>query len=121
MLDTVDAALARVVAEPAEVKLPENATPLDFLCAVYRDPVQPIGRRLNAAIAAAPFMHAKLTANANIDKESFAKLMEDCVRRSGRSNVIDSKTDLHNGPNAPRQIDSKANMAIGPSEGKADD
>jgi hypothetical protein len=38
-------------------------------------------------------MHAKLTVNATMDKESFAKQMEEMVRRSGRSNVIDAQAN----------------------------
>jgi hypothetical protein len=36
--------------------------PLDFLLRLMRDPQSPIARRLEAAKAAAPFLHAKLTA-----------------------------------------------------------
>jgi hypothetical protein len=80
-------------ADSESVELPEEASPLDFLTAVYRSPQQPIGRRLNAAIAAAPFMHAKLTVNATMDNESFAKQMEDMMKRSGRSCVIDATSN----------------------------
>jgi hypothetical protein len=36
--------------------------PLDFLLRLMRDPQSPIVRRLEAAKAAAPFVHAKLSA-----------------------------------------------------------
>ena len=67
--------------------MPENATPTEFLTAVYRDPGQPMGRRLTAAIAASKVVIA------NEDRNRFAALMEDCVRRSGKSNVIDAGAD----------------------------
>jgi hypothetical protein len=35
--------------------------PLDFLLRLMRDPQSPIARRLEAAKAAAPFVHAKLS------------------------------------------------------------
>jgi hypothetical protein len=36
--------------------------PLDFLLSLKRDPQSPIARRLDAAKAAAPFLHQKLSA-----------------------------------------------------------
>jgi hypothetical protein len=36
--------------------------PLDFLLRLMRDPHSPMARRLEAAKAAAPFLHPKLTA-----------------------------------------------------------
>ena len=73
------------------VELPPGASPLDFLVAVYSDSEQPFNNRLRAAVAAAPFMHPKVNVSANVDKEEFAKMMEEIGRNSGKSNVIDSK------------------------------
>jgi len=42
------------------------ATPLDLLKAVYRNPNQPIQRRIQAAIACLPFEHPRLSINANV-------------------------------------------------------
>jgi hypothetical protein len=50
---------ARIGAEA--LALPADATPVDFLSAVYRDPAQPMHRRLRAAIEAAPYLHPKLS------------------------------------------------------------
>jgi hypothetical protein len=36
-------------------------TPLEFLQSVYRDPKQPMIRRIEAAKAAAPYMHARFS------------------------------------------------------------
>jgi hypothetical protein len=43
-----------------------DATPLDFLTAVYRDAGQPMARRLKAAIAAAQYVHPKLAVMAQV-------------------------------------------------------
>jgi hypothetical protein len=73
------------------VVLPENATPLDFLRAVYCDPNHSTNRRSTAAIAAAPFVHPKLAVVANVT--SFAAQMEGLSRQRGRSNAIDAKAN----------------------------
>jgi hypothetical protein len=36
-------------------------TPLDFLCSVFRDPKQPMKRRIEAAKFAAPYVHPRLS------------------------------------------------------------
>jgi hypothetical protein len=38
-----------------------GTTPLEFLCAVYRDPKQSMTRRIEAAKAAAPYLHARFS------------------------------------------------------------
>jgi hypothetical protein len=75
------------------VELPPDASPLDFMEAVYRNPAQPIGRRLAAAIAAAPFRHPKLAVTVSAATQDFAMQMEEIARQSGRSNVIDAKAN----------------------------
>jgi hypothetical protein len=37
-------------------------SPLAFLCSVFRNPKQPMKRRIEAAKSAAPYMHARLAA-----------------------------------------------------------
>jgi hypothetical protein len=91
MLDTIDAALARVRVEiETEITVPPDASPLDFLCAVYRDPHQPMRRRMCAAEAALPFVHPKLSVNANVST-GFASRMERMMERRGLSAVIDAR------------------------------
>jgi hypothetical protein len=70
------------------VELSENASPLDFLTAVYRDPVQPMPRRMKAAEVALPFVHPKLSVVATLD--SFAAQLESMMQRQGMHTVIDS-------------------------------
>jgi hypothetical protein len=76
-----------VESEP-ELTLPPDATSLDLLQAIYRDPHQPMQRRMRAAIEALPFERPKLAVVANLN--SFGSYMEELSRRSGKSNVIDA-------------------------------
>jgi hypothetical protein len=75
--------------EPA-IAGPEAETPLDFLGAIYRDPMQPISLRLRAAIAAAPFVHPKLSVTANIN-HGLASRLERAITASGKPVVVDAK------------------------------
>jgi hypothetical protein len=90
-----------------EITLPPEATSLDFMQAIYRDPAQPMTRRMRAAVAALPFEHPKLSVNANIDNH-FADQIEEMVRRSGRSNVIGPKNGERYDTSAPLQIEAKS-------------
>ncbi|WP_426410042.1 hypothetical protein [Bradyrhizobium ganzhouense] len=81
-------ALQQIAKPDAEIELPADATSLDFLQAVYRDPQQTLPVRMRAAIAALPFERPKLAVIANVN--SFAAQMEAIARQSGRSNVIDA-------------------------------
>jgi hypothetical protein len=66
--------------------------PLDFLCALYRDPRQPMQRRMKAAIAAAPFVHPKLSVTAvTDDAEDFAARLERARARSAK--VIEARAE----------------------------
>jgi hypothetical protein len=82
-----------------EIELPADATPLDFLCAVYTNAGQPMPRRMKAAEAALPYVHPKLAVIANV--HGFADQMEALARRAGRSNVIDAPKSL------PQPADSR--------------
>jgi hypothetical protein len=79
--------------------MPENASPAEFLTAVYRDPGQPIGRRLTAAIAASKIVIA------NEDRSKFGQMMEQICRQSGKSNVIDAKANYKTPQALPIQAD----------------
>ena len=70
-----------------EIELPEGATSLHFMHAIYRDPGQPMTRRMRAAVAALPFEHPKLSVNANTNL-NFASQMEEVGRAMGKSYVI---------------------------------
>lgn len=85
------------------LEMAPNATPLDFLCAVYRDPLQPMPRRMRAAEAALPFVHPKLAVTANV--HSFAAQMEELARERGKPNVIDAKANYKTSQALPIQTD----------------
>jgi hypothetical protein len=59
-----------------------DALPIDFLMAVYRDPRQPMSRRLRAATECAPYIHPKLSAAAVLIGDDFAPKLERAVKRS---------------------------------------
>jgi hypothetical protein len=72
------------------LEVPADASPIDFLCAVYRDPRQPMSRRLRAAIEVAPFCHAQLKATAVILGSDFATKLENAVKRSEAVRLIEA-------------------------------
>jgi hypothetical protein len=87
MRDTVDAALREIeeAADDAErLEVPDDASALDFLCAVYRCRDQPMARRMKAASEAAQYMHPTFKATAMVvANDSFAARLEAAIARSG--------------------------------------
>ena len=73
-----------------EQVLGDDATPLEFLNTVYRDARQPISLRMRAAIAAAPFVHPKLSVSANFNS-GFGRRLETAIEKSGKAVIIDAK------------------------------
>ena len=71
----------RVEADAIEVAT--DATPLDFLQAVYRSATQPMQRRLKAAVEAAQFVHPKLSVTAALGGD-FADRLEKAFGRSAK-------------------------------------
>ena len=59
-----------------------DASPVDFLCAIYRDVKQPMHRRLKAACEAAPYCHPTLKATAVILGSDFATRLDAAVKRT---------------------------------------
>lgn len=59
-------------------------TPLEFLEAVYLNENLPLTVRMRAAIEAAPYKHAKLSASTvvTMDGRSFAEQLDRCIERS---------------------------------------
>ncbi len=71
-----------------EITLPEGATSLHFMQAIYRDGRQPMTRRMRAAQIAIPFEHAKL--EITLDSDGFANVLEEAMVRLGKTIVIDA-------------------------------
>jgi len=70
--------------EPPPLEVSPDATALDFLCAVYRNPAQPMARRMKAASEAAQYMHPTFKATAMVvANDSFAARLEAAIARSG--------------------------------------
>jgi hypothetical protein len=66
-----------------------NASPLEFLQAVYRCPTEPMARRLRAAIEALGYVHPKLSATYAVS-EGFGDRLE---RRLERARVIEHQPE----------------------------
>jgi hypothetical protein len=94
MLNTLSEieAQQRLVEELDAIELPEGATSLDFLRAVYRDPRQPMSRRMRAAVAALPFEVPKLAVTAVLEGGTdFASRLE--LARARSAKVIESRAE----------------------------
>jgi hypothetical protein len=65
-------------------------TPLEFLQSIYCNEEVPLPVRMRAAIEAAPFVHPKLTVNANFNA-GFASRLEAMMTSRGQQPVIDAK------------------------------
>jgi len=91
-----------------QILLSTNGTSLDFLQAIYRDPNQPIQRRMRAASAALPFEHAKLGAVALVtpggdfaDRLTRALEMSRQVKAEQAMKVIEAPKPVETTPEPP--------------------
>ena len=86
MLDSVDAALRQIELAQAgtdQIVMPADATPLDFLKAVYLNAAVPLSTRIRAGVAAAQYCHPKLSVVASPDSPPFfAERLEAQLRRT---------------------------------------
>jgi hypothetical protein len=72
--------------------VPPDIEPLEFLMAVYRDPRQPMSRRMRAAEAAAQYRHPRLAATAVFSGDDFGERLEKAIQRSGvRPRLIEAR------------------------------
>ncbi len=81
-MDRLERRSAALYAAPKVVVGP-NASPLDFLYAVFRNNDLPLTTRMRAAEAAAPFVHPKLAAvlSASISGDEFGDRLEAARKR----------------------------------------
>jgi hypothetical protein len=81
-LDHLERRTAALYAAP-KVEVEPNASPLDFLYAVFRNNDLPLITRMRAAEAAAPFVHPKLAAviSASISGDEFGEALERARKR----------------------------------------
>ena len=60
--------VSKLSREAAQAEFDKGITPLEFFTSVMRDPDQPLATRLDAAKAAAAYMHPRLARVEAIDK-----------------------------------------------------
>jgi hypothetical protein len=93
-------AFANLLKEPVqrmdEIEIPADGMSLDLLQAIYRNPAQPLGVRIRCAVAALPHEVPKLIAQAQINEQSFAELLERRIKRFQEARAIEAKTIEHN-------------------------
>jgi hypothetical protein len=80
MRDDIQAYLDAINGDSIDV--PTDASPVEFLQAVYRDKSQPMPRRMKAAEVCAPYIHPKLSAAAVLVGDDFASKLERARLRS---------------------------------------
>jgi hypothetical protein len=73
----------------AQVIVPADA--LEYLQSIYRNPAEPDGRRMRAAMAALPFESPKLAVTTNLTNEGFAVRLEKAAARSRAPLVIEHR------------------------------
>src|SRR5262245_51493967 len=84
------------------LEVTQDATALDFLCAVYRDSGQPMARRMKAAAEAAQYMHPTFKATAMVVAgEDFAAKLEAAIARSGVATKLIEAEPVELGPTGP--------------------
>jgi hypothetical protein len=74
------------------LECPADASPVEFLQAIYRDHRQPMHRRLRAAVECAPFCHPQLKATAVILGSDFSTRLENAMKRSQAVRLIEAQT-----------------------------
>src|SRR5262245_66060255 len=81
---------AEPIVDPARIE--PDATPLDFLCAVYRNPALPLSTRIRAGVAAAQYMHPRFSLIAHpTDPRLFGARLERAVREHNKAKLIEAQ------------------------------
>ena len=78
------------IADGEGLQVPPDIEPVEFLMAIYRDPRQPMNRRMKAAIGAAQYRQPKLgvIATTNLSGHDFAALLDRAIERSNGVRVV---------------------------------
>jgi len=87
-----------------QIQLSTNATSLDLLQAIYRDPTQPIQRRMKAAAEALPFEHPKLSVVVTNRKGDLADRLMAALQASQQ--VIEDRKVMKVIEHEPKQADA---------------
>jgi hypothetical protein len=92
--------------EVDEIEIKPEATSLDLLQAVYRNPDVPLPVRMRAAGMAIPYEYPKLSVVASIsDPAAFAERLERCIQRSGiRPLMIEHAPQPKPAPDQPGDV-----------------
>jgi hypothetical protein len=97
-----------------ELDLEPNATSLDLLRAVYRNPIIPLSVRMRAASIAIQYEHPRLAVVAQINEQSFAEVLERRLKHlkqieNGNGGVIEAKPTptIETKPPMPRVNDRR--------------
>lgn len=80
-----------------EVRCPKDATPLEFLQAVYCNESLPLQARLKAAVEAAQYVHPRLAVTGIVEGQNIAALLEARLARIKKGEI---------GLNRPAVIDA---------------
>ena len=111
-MQTIGSVLDQIEAQQANgLLLKPEATSLEFLQTVYRNPGLSLPVRVRAAIAALPFEAPKLAVTALVSNQSFAELLERRLKHlseieNGNGKIID-RTAVEMKPPMPRLADRR--------------
>jgi hypothetical protein len=94
------------------LEIDPKATPLEFLQTVYRNPKQPMQRRLKAAIEAPEYVHPRLAVTATINSGDFATQLDQAVERSRMVLMIEAKANVSDNANVPSDTRSPHVQAL---------
>jgi class 3 adenylate cyclase len=86
--------LTEQVAEPDDMVpvVAAEATPLDFLQAVYRNPALPLSVRIRAGVAAAQYVHPRISVVAAAgDPRNIADRLELLIRQHRKPKLIEAR------------------------------
>ena len=77
MVETVGMVLDRIEQKASRaLELPPNATSLDLLRAIYRNPNAELTTRIRCAMACLQYEHPRLAVTAMVSEQSFAEVLE---------------------------------------------